>query len=92
MVPNLELLGVTVLNFTDNFMGQCHEIFDFRFFYESVSPKPLSILLGPFRFEFSTTPPAKFAAGVVDTGRAPSLAFSKKIDVTLMKLSGLGGR
>jgi hypothetical protein len=26
-----------------------HEIFDFRFFYESVSPKPLSIPLGPFR-------------------------------------------
>jgi hypothetical protein len=23
--------------------GQCHEIFDFRFFYESVSPKPLSV-------------------------------------------------
>jgi hypothetical protein len=29
--------------------GQCHEIFDFRFFYESVSPRPLSIPLGPFR-------------------------------------------
>ncbi len=22
--------------------GRCHEIFDFRFFHESVSPKPLS--------------------------------------------------
>jgi hypothetical protein len=21
--------------------GQCHEIFDFRFFHESVSPKPI---------------------------------------------------
>jgi hypothetical protein len=28
--------------------GQCHEIFDFWFFYESVSPKPLSIPLGSF--------------------------------------------
>ncbi len=27
--------------------GQCHEIFDF--FHESVSPKPLSMSLGPFR-------------------------------------------
>ncbi len=32
-------------------MGQFHKIFDFRFFYESVSPKPpdLSIPLGPLR-------------------------------------------
>jgi hypothetical protein len=29
--------------------GQCHEIFDFRFFHESVSPKPLSLPLGPFQ-------------------------------------------
>jgi hypothetical protein len=28
--------------------GQCHDIFDFRFFHESVSPKSLSIPLGPF--------------------------------------------
>ncbi len=28
--------------------GQCHEIFHFCFFHESVSPKPLSIPLGPF--------------------------------------------
>jgi hypothetical protein len=28
---------------------QCHEIFDFGFFHESVSPKPLSIQLGPFQ-------------------------------------------
>ncbi len=27
----------------DRLKGQCHEIFDFRFFHESVSPKPLSI-------------------------------------------------
>jgi hypothetical protein len=29
--------------------GQCHEIFCFWFFHESVSPKPLIIPLGPFR-------------------------------------------
>ncbi len=29
--------------------GQCHEIFCFCFFYESVSPQPQSIPLGPFR-------------------------------------------
>jgi hypothetical protein len=29
--------------------GQCHEIFDFRFFHESASPKPLSLPLGLFR-------------------------------------------
>ncbi len=29
--------------------GQCHEIFDFRFFHELVSPKLLNIPLGPFR-------------------------------------------
>ncbi len=28
--------------------GQCHEIFCFWFFYESVSPQPQSIPLGPF--------------------------------------------
>ncbi len=31
---------------------QCHEIFDFWFFHESVSPKPLSIPLWPYRFFF----------------------------------------
>ncbi len=29
--------------------GQCHKILDFWFFYESVSPKPLSIPLAQFR-------------------------------------------
>jgi hypothetical protein len=29
--------------------GQCHEIFDFWFFHESVSPKHLSMPLRPFR-------------------------------------------
>jgi hypothetical protein len=33
-------------------MGECHEIFDFRFFHESVSPEPLSIPLGPVTIFF----------------------------------------
>jgi hypothetical protein len=32
--------------------GQCHEIFCFWFFYESVSPQPQSVPLGPFRIFF----------------------------------------
>ena len=63
--------------------GQCHENFCFWLFHESVSPKPLSIPLGPFRIFFgeifaaqgwppvSTTPAANFATSftsVVDTG------------------------
>ncbi len=62
--------------------GQCHEIFCFWFFYESVSPQPQSVPLGPFRI-FSkirgdirksrcTTgvndTGGKFATGVNDTG------------------------
>ncbi len=29
--------------------GQCHKIFDFCFFHESFSPKPMIIPLGPFQ-------------------------------------------
>jgi hypothetical protein len=58
--------------------GQCHEIFCFWFFYESIFPQPQSIPLGPFRI-FSkscgdirssrlTTRVAVFATGVSDTG------------------------
>jgi hypothetical protein len=61
---------------------ECNEIFDFWFFHESVSPKPLSISLGLFqifskirgdiRSSRCTTgvvdTGGKFAAGVVDTG------------------------
>jgi hypothetical protein len=36
-------------SFKKKFKGVCHEIFDFRFFHESVSSRPLSIPLGPFR-------------------------------------------
>ncbi len=62
--------------------GQCHEIFCFWFFYESVSPQPQSVPLGPFR-SFSTIRGdirksscttgindngGKFATGINDTG------------------------
>ena len=62
--------------------GQCQEIFASGFFHESVSPKPLSIPLGPFRI-FSkirgdirssrlttgiSDTGGKFATGVNDTG------------------------
>ncbi len=51
--------------------GQCHEIFDFWFFCESVSPRPRSIPLGPFRI-FSKIRgdicSSRCTTGVVDTG------------------------
>ncbi len=51
--------------------GQCHEIFDFCFFHESVSPKPLSIPTEPFRI-FSkicwAIRSSRCSTGVADTG------------------------
>jgi hypothetical protein len=51
--------------------GQCHKIFDFCFFHESASPKPLSIPLGPFQF-FSKIRgdirSSRCTTGVVNTG------------------------
>ncbi len=38
-------------------LGQCHEIFDFCFIHESVSPKNIGVI----------DTGGKFAAGVVDT-------------------------
>ncbi len=58
-------------NFHVILKGQCHEIFDFWFFHESVSPKPLSIQLGQFlifskiRGDFRSS---RCATGVDDTG------------------------
>ncbi len=75
-----------MLNWFINFQtallkGVWHEIFDFRFFHESVSPGPPSIPLGPFWIFFENTrrdtgdklfsavndTGEKFVAGVVDT-------------------------
>ncbi len=51
--------------------GQCHEIFEFRLFHESVSSKLLSIPLGLFRI-FSKIRgdirSSRCTTGVVDTG------------------------
>ncbi len=64
--------GVLEQFLSDNFLkGQCHEIFCFCFFYESVSPQPQSIPLGPFRF-FSKIRgdirKSRCTTGVNDTG------------------------
>jgi hypothetical protein len=60
--------------------GHCHEIFDFRFFYESVSSKPLSIPIGPFQF-FSKIRrdirSSRCTTGVVDTGGGKNLQPEK---------------
>ncbi len=51
--------------------GVWHEIFDFRFFHESVSPKPPSVPLGPFWIFSKILGDIRewiFIAGVVDTG------------------------
>ncbi len=42
-------------NATVPLKGQCHKIFCLWFFYESVSPKPLSIPLGPFQIFFENS-------------------------------------
>jgi|688.fasta_scaffold2492116_1 hypothetical protein len=51
--------------------GQCPDIFNFRFFHETVSPKPPSIPLGPFRIFSKIHGDIRSSictTGVVDTG------------------------
>jgi hypothetical protein len=51
--------------------GQCHEIFDLRFFHESVSPKHLSIPLVPFQIFLKNRGDihsSRCTTGVIDTG------------------------
>ena len=51
--------------------GVWHEIFDFRFFYESESPRPPSIPLGPFQIFSRIRGDIRewmFVSGVNDTG------------------------
>ncbi len=66
--------------------GQCHEIFCFWFFLESVSRKPLIIPLGPFRI-FSKIRwdirSSRFATGVNDTGGKWKTHSSRKIFIIL---------
>ncbi len=67
-------------------MGQWHEIFDFRFFHESVSPKALSIPSGTFRI-CSSRCVGKFATGVVDASGARWFA-----NFSLRLFSGVAGK
>ncbi len=66
--------------------GQCHEIFDFCFFYESVSPKHLSIPVRPFQI-FSKIRGdirgSRFTTGVNDTGGKWKKSSSWKILIIL---------
>ncbi len=61
--------------------GQFHEILDFRFIFESVSPKPLIILYHLGRFEFLSKVrgdirSSKCTTGVFDTGgKSEKLSF-----------------
>ncbi len=59
-----QVLLVTLLK------GQCHEIFDFRYFLWISSPKPLSIPLEPFQIFcfFGDIRSSRCTTGVVDTG------------------------
>ncbi len=61
----------TLFSFLIALKVQCHEIFAAGFFYESVSPQPQSVLLGPFRI-FSKIRgdirSSRLTTGVADTG------------------------
>jgi hypothetical protein len=60
-----------VRKFWYSLKGQCHEMFDFRLFNESVSPKPLSIPIGPFQIFVKVRGDicsSRCTTGVVDTG------------------------
>jgi hypothetical protein len=51
--------------------GQCNEIFASGFFHESVSPKPLSIPLGPFQIFLKIRGDirsSRLTIGISDTG------------------------
>ncbi len=70
------------LMYPQHLKGQCHEIFFFWLFYESDSPQPQSIPLGPFQIFLkirgdirksrcttcNNETGGKFATGVNDTG------------------------
>jgi hypothetical protein len=64
-------MGIDYQNYELALKGQCHEIFNFSgVFNESVSPKPLSIPLGPFRiFPNFAGRSSRCTTGVVDTNK-----------------------
>ncbi len=67
--------------------GQCQEIFCFWFFYESVSPQPQSVPLGPFRI-FSKSSgdigSSRLTTGVADTGGKWKKSSIRKILIILL--------
>ncbi len=61
--------------------GQYHEIFCFWFFYESVSPQPQSIPLGPFQIfskSHADIRSSRLTTGVADTGGKWKKIFNQK--------------
>jgi hypothetical protein len=68
-------LGYMAFHLESKLIGESHEIFCFRFFYESSPPKPPQITLGSFRifrkFKLSSFKFFSFATGVNDIGGAP---------------------
>jgi hypothetical protein len=62
--------------------GQCHEVFDFSFFHESVSPKPLSIPQGPFQIFFENLE-IFTAQGALDTGGKWKKSTIRKVLIIL---------
>ncbi len=78
----------------DCLKGQCHEIFDFRFFHESVSPKPLSIAIRTvwnffvsrkFRGDFhSPRPLANFSLIHLDLRISPRIFEKFRNDSTVI--------
>jgi hypothetical protein len=70
-----------ILNFFRNLKRQCHEIFDFRFLHESVSPKPLGMPLGLFRIFLVAA--RGCTTGVVDTGGKWKKSSKRKISIML---------
>jgi hypothetical protein len=89
--------------YRSNLQRQCHEILNFCFFHESVSPKPQSIPSGPFRF-FSKIGydirSSRCTTGVVDTsGKFATRALMpvrwwifETFEMVLMGYSVAGGK
>ncbi len=59
--------------------GQCHDIFDFWFFYESGSPNPLSVPLGPYRIFSKIRRNIRSSRCTTATGVCDSVANGKNL-------------
>ncbi len=69
---NMLFLSSLLYFWSTDLKGQCHEIFCFRFFHESPSPKPLIITLGSFRI-FSKIRGGKWHRWQIATGIVANL-------------------